>query len=138
MIPDSFGMGLMVPIPKSDSASSNTVTADFRGITISPVVSKVFEHCLTKCLSKYLVTSDLQFGFKVGLGCSHAIYVVRKSVNYFTTNNSTVNLCALDLSKAFDKVIYWALLSKMLDRNIPHIFVLHLSCWYSKMFQKNC
>ena len=60
------------------------------------------------CMNKYLCSSDLQFGFKKGYGCNHAIYTVQSTIDYFTLNNSTVNVCALDLSKAFDKVNHYA------------------------------
>ena len=53
------------------------------------------------------------------LSCSHAIYAVRNIVEYFTRYASTVNLCAIDLSKAFDKVNLHALFIKLMNRNIP-------------------
>jgi len=37
------------------------------------------------------------------------MYYVRNVVEHFTSGGSTVNLCALDLSKAFDKVNHHAL-----------------------------
>ena len=43
-------------------------------------------------------------GFKKGVGCSNAIFQVRKIVDYFTLNNSTVNISTVDLSKAFDRI----------------------------------
>jgi len=69
--------------------------------------------------SHHFVTSDLQFGFKKGLGCSHALNTVRSIVQNYTAGNSTVNLCALDMAKAFDKVNHCALFIKLLDRNVP-------------------
>jgi hypothetical protein len=133
-VPNAFGIGLTIPIPKVESNCRSLCTDDFRGITISPVISKVFEHCLLKVTSNYLLTSDSQFGFKKDSSCTHAIYTVRSTVNYFTVNNSTVNLCAIDISKAFDKANNHALLLKLMDRNVPRKFVLLLLYWYSKMF----
>ena len=43
--------------------------------------------------------------YKKGRGCTTAIYTVRKSIEYFVGGGSTVNICSIDLSKAFDKVI---------------------------------
>ena len=42
-VPDNFGIWITVPIPKDESRISAKKTEDFRGITISPVISKVFE-----------------------------------------------------------------------------------------------
>jgi len=36
---------------------------DFRGIAISPIMSKVFEHCLLKQLQLCVAATDNQFGF---------------------------------------------------------------------------
>ena len=62
-------------------------------------MSKVFEHCMLDRFGSFLNTSDSQRGFKKGLGCSFAIRVVRNVVDGLTKGGSTVNLCALDLSK---------------------------------------
>jgi hypothetical protein len=133
-VPSEFGIGLTIPIPKIETNTKSLTTDDFRGITISPIVSKVFESCLLKMLNDYLSTSDLQFGFKKKSGCSHAIYTVRSTVDYFTTNNSTVNLCAIDISKAFDRVNNYALLLKLMDRNIPKNLLLILEYWYKNIY----
>ena len=50
------------------------------------------------------VNSDLQFGFKEKLGCSHAIFALRQCVEYFVARGSTVFMAALDARKAYDRV----------------------------------
>ena len=47
-VPYSFGQSYTVPLLKSNcNAYGKTVTVDdFRGISISRVISKVFEHCI--------------------------------------------------------------------------------------------
>ena len=42
-------------------------------------------------------------------GCRNAIHSVRKTVERLTKGNNTVNICSLDLSKAFDKVNHYGL-----------------------------
>jgi len=44
-IPDAFGVGVTIPIPKSDVNRKAMNSDNFRGITISPVISMVFENC---------------------------------------------------------------------------------------------
>jgi len=78
-------------------------------ISISSVKSKMFEHCVLSRCSKYLETSPNQFGFKKGFSCGHAIYSVRKVVEKYVSGGSTVNVCLLDLSKAFDKMNHCAM-----------------------------
>ena len=90
---------------------------NYRGITLSPHISKLFEMFILNRYGEYLWYSDLQSGFKKGIGCSHALYTIRSVVEYFTAAGSVINLCALDMSKAFDKVNHYALLIKLMDRS---------------------
>ena len=90
-----FRYSYIVPLPKPKECYSKTLTCDdFRGIAISPVLSKVFEHCMLDRFGSFLKTSDNQFGFKKGLWCSFAIRVVHNVVDGLTKGGSTVNLCA--------------------------------------------
>jgi Reverse transcriptase (RNA-dependent DNA polymerase) len=126
-VPSAFGQSYTVPIPKIDDCRTKSLSVDdFRGIAISAVISKVFEYCVLDRFNSYLTSVDNQFGFKKGLSCSHAIFTVRNLVERFNAGGSTVNLCAIDLSKAFDKVNHCALLIKLMQRNVPlellHVF----------------
>jgi len=87
-------------------------------------VSKVFEHCILRRFSDFLNTHDSQFGFKKSLGCSHAIYCVRNIVNHYVTNGSTVNLCALDITKAFDRMNHHGLFVPKLTRRHVSVTLL--------------
>ncbi len=112
--------------------SKSLTVNDFRGISISPVLSKVFENCVLLKYVNFFHTSDNQFGFKKHLGCSHAIYSVRQSVENFTRGGSTVNLCTLDLSKAFDKLNHFGLFVKLMNVSVPNALLEVLENWFSK------
>lgn len=133
-VPDAFGVGIIVPIPKKDSKCNFDKHADYRGITISSVISKIFELCIVDNINDKLATSDLQFGFKKGFGCNHAIFAARSVISYCTSNKSTISLCSLDVAKAFDKVNHHALFLKLMDRNIHRNLIQLLSKWYNKIF----
>ena len=133
-VPNAFGIGITIPLPKKDTKSTFDKLADYRGITISPIMSKIFELCMLDRLRNFLVTSDLQFGFKKGMGCNHALYCLRTTIDYFTSNNSTVNICSLDLAKAFDRVNHFSLFLKLMDRNCPRGFIMLLCNWYDKNY----
>jgi len=77
------------------------------------------------------VTSPNQFGFKKGSGWDFAIYSVTKVVEHFVAGGSTVNVCLLDLSKAFDKMDHSALYLKLMDRSIPVQILNVLQNWFS-------
>ena len=60
----------------------------------------MFEYCITEKFGD-LQSDTKQFGFKKGIGYSHAIDTVRKVVERFLKGGNTVNLCTIDLSKAY-------------------------------------
>ena len=80
-------------------------------------------------IGEFLSTDNKQFGFKKGLGCNHAIYTVRHIVERFIKGGNAVNLCAIDLSKAFDKVNHHALFIKLMKRNLPVALLDILENW---------
>ena len=128
------GESYTVPIPKLNDCRTKSLSVDdFRGIAISAVISKVFEYCILDRFQSFLSTVDNQFGFKKGLSCSHAIFTVRSLVERFNSGGSTVNLCTIDLSKAFDKVNHYALLIKLMQRNIPIELLSVFEQWF-----RNC
>jgi hypothetical protein len=135
-VPTQFGLSYTVPLLKgtSNSLSKNLTCNDFRGISISPVLSKIFEHCILIRFEKYFQSSNNQFGFKKTVGCSSAIYIVRSVINHYVVNGSTVNLCALDVSKAFDKLNHCGLLIKLMQRGLPDKLLCILEDWFSKCF----
>ena len=90
-VPDAFGVGVTILLLKSDSSVSSARSDAYRGITIMPIISKLFELIMLQILNPFLTNCSSQFGFKKGFGCSHAVYTVRKTVDYFTSLESTVN-----------------------------------------------
>ena len=132
-VPVKFGQSYTVPILKDNtSVYSKTITvSDFRGISISPVISKVFEHCILERYGKFFITSDNQFGFKKKSGCAHAIYSLRCVIDYYLSHGSTVNICALDLSKAFDKMNHHGLFVKLMQRRLPEKMLCVLEYWFA-------
>jgi hypothetical protein len=130
-VPDSFGLCYTVPIPKvKDTRTRALKVDDFRGIGISSILSKIFEHCTVDRFQSFLHTADNQFGFKRGAGCRDAVYAVRRLVDHFVDGGSTVNICSIDLSKAFDKVNHHALLLKLMSRKIPLSLLKIIESWY--------
>ena len=107
---------------------------NYCGISINPIISKLFEQGLLRLYQKYMVSSRYQLGFKKNIACSHAHFMVEKTVNYFLERGSSVNLCSIDISKAFDKVNRYILFDKLLIRNCPAKFIMILQCWLSKSF----
>ena len=132
-VPQEFGSGIIIPIVK-DKSGDTTSSANYRGITLSSNIAKLFEMCILDMYGSYLLSSDLQYGFKKNSSCSSAIYTVRSVIEYFTKHGSTVNVCLLDMSKAFDKVNHHGLYIKLMKRNVPIRFINVITNWYSKCY----
>ena len=81
--------------------------------------------------SSYFESSDHQFGFKKNLVCREAIFSVRNVVENCISNGSTVGVCALDLSKAFDRMNHYALIAKLMIRNFPVQIIAILENWFT-------
>ena len=55
-------------------------------------------------------------------------------IEHYVFDGSTVNnyICALDISKAFDRVDHFALLKLLIDRKLPRAFIGVMLDWLSK------
>lgn len=106
---------------------------NYRGITIAPIISKIFEHALKIVFQPFLSTSQYQFGFKKKSSTSHAIFCLKEAVDYYTSHGSNVYCSFLDASKAFDRLVHAGLFLKLLHRNIPLVFLNIIIQWYSAL-----
>ena len=129
---DAFGFGIVVPLMKDKTGDANSLN-NYRGITIIPVISKLFEILLLEYFENVLLTDDLQFGFKKGLGCSNAIFTLSETTEYFRNRGSTIYAAALDISKAFDCVNNYKLFTSLIKAGLPKWVIAILINWYSKL-----
>ena len=93
-MPPGFGQSYTVPVLKSSGIRCSKMlnVDDFRGVSISPVISKVFEHCVLQQYSDYFVTNCNQFGFKKGSSYTQAIYTLKCAVNYYVYRVNNIRL----------------------------------------------
>jgi len=127
-------MSYTVPIFKDKNTvhCKSISVDDFRGISISPAISKVFEYCILDRYCEFFVTSDNQFGFKKRSSCAHTIFLLRSVVDYYVKCGSTINMCALDLTKAFDKMNHHhGLFIKLMEKRIPVMLLRVTEHWFS-------
>ena len=103
-VPDNCGRGIIIPLIKDKSGDASS-SSNYRGITLSSNISKLFEMCLLDLFGKYRASLDLQFGFKKGVGCRDAIYALQSVVDFYMEHGTTVNLCLLICQKPLIKLI---------------------------------
>jgi len=68
------------------------------------------------------------------IGCNHALFTLRKTIDYYVKHDSTINLCCLDMSRAFDRLSHNILFLKLMDRNVPRGLIQLLKSWYCNLF----
>ena len=129
-VPSQFRFGTIIPIIKDRQGNASDV-GNYRGITISPMFSKVFEHVLKTLFSQHLSTSSYQYGFKSKSSTTHALFSLKKSINYYIDHGSRIYCSFLDASKAFDRVVHSGLFLKLIKRGVPKRLVDILVTWYS-------
>jgi len=128
LVPDAFGRSVVIPLFKNPDGNKFT-SENYRCITLSSVISKLFEMVMMTLLDSQLESDLLQFGFKRNSSCSHALLTMRSVIKHYVKHGSTVNIYALDIiSKAFDRVDHFALLQ------LPRCFIGVLLDWFTRCF----
>ena len=97
-VPSDFcTRGIIVPLLKSKHGDATRVDM-YRGITLSSVLSKLFEMVLLHLFEESLVSDNLQSDFKKNSSCAHALFAFSESVKYLTSNGRKVYSAFLDAS----------------------------------------
>ena len=113
---ESLLTGVILPLFKGKGAKANNKDY-YRGITLFPTLCKIYETVLLNRLEKHAVDeglfSDMQFGFKEGVGCTEASFTILETINHMLERGSKVFGCFLDVRKAFDTVWIDGLLYKL-------------------------
>ena len=100
-------------------------------IIVSSSMSKILEYILLQYVNTSSDSDVYQFGFKAGHSTGLCTKLLKDVVKYCTYSGSHVFACFIDFSKAFDKVNYWKLFTKLLDDDIAVDVVAMLAYWYS-------
>ncbi len=105
---------------------------NYRPITLASIMSNVLDRILLDRLELYILTNDNQFGFKQKHGTDMCIYTFKENVSNYLSLNSTMFVCYLDASKAFDWVNHAKLFHKLSLRGVQCYLIIILVFWYAK------
>ena len=128
-VPRDFLLGVITPVVK-DNEGDLSSTSNYRGLTLSVPFASLFEHAMLLKIGDLLHTSHLQFGYKPKHSASHALYILRSCIEYFTEHGSNVCVAFLDCSKGFDKVDHHGIFIKLMQRNVPLCILNVIMYWY--------
>jgi len=122
--------GVLISLLLKNNEGNKTSSDNYRGITLSPVFSKLFEMVLLSDLQEDLYSDCLQFGFKEKSSCCQVIYTLQSVVQHYSRSGSTVTVCALDISKAYDRDDQYALQNLLMVRNVPKCLINIMLNWF--------
>jgi hypothetical protein len=114
MLPQDWRDADIVPVFKS---GDKTACGNYRPISLTSIVIKIFERLVSKRLVQYVETSLLldeeQFGFRRGKSCEMQLLLYTHFVAKQLDLKRSVHAVYLDLQKAFDKVPHTQLMWKL-------------------------
>ena len=132
-VPGPVRSAIMVPLLKCKTGDISDVD-NYRAITLSNSVSKILESLLLDIIVTVDGIDDYQFGFQKGVSTALCTDVFKNTVEYYRRNGSHVFCCFIDFRKAFDRVDYWLLFSKLLESSGSQLCgaaARLLAFWYS-------
>ena len=121
VVPRQWKSASILTIPKIPTPIT---PADFRPISITPILSRILERIVTTytrpSVLRHLVSffSD-QFAFQPTASTTAALIHLLHTIAHFLETNSYVIVYALDFSKAFDSVRHSTVLNKYSHLKIP-------------------
>ena len=115
IVPHLFNIGLIMPIIKDPRQDHNDIS-NVRPITVSDTLANIYERLVLKEFERVWPNSGKQFGFKKHSSCSHAIVTLRETALLRMKTHGAIHVCAIDASKAFDKLNRSILWAKMIGR----------------------
>ena len=112
-IPEKLQVGTMIPIPKK--GKDHTQPANYRGITLTPMFTKVLEHVLLGREEHHIdrAQHQLQIGFTPERSPSWGALMLTEAISEGKDMKIPVYTAALDVQKAFDTVFQDSLLRKL-------------------------
>ena len=134
MVPSSFCAGLLSNIPQQGK-DRNQCTG-YGSITVSSVLSRVLDLFLLPEISGKCRLDYRQFGFRRNLSCAFVHRLLKKVIDKARRMGSSLFMCSVDISAAFDSVVQSQVFLKLLEYGVnAHVMAL-LSFWYSGSFVK--
>ena len=122
--PKSWCEGYITPIFKSGDPLD---PSNYRGITVSSCLGKLFTKIINTRLLQHLVDeriiSNCQIGFIPGNRTADHILILKTLIDSYKKTKKRLFLCFVDFQKAFDTVFRAGLIYKLIDLNLSTKFI---------------
>jgi len=136
--PNSLKLANVTPIPKCASPSS---IADFRPISILPVLSKLFERMVLKkwifpFVKDRVDTNQFAYIPREGSGTTCALVSLQNKILQFLDSPGAVRVLSIDFRKAFDKLSYSSIFDALFKFDINPYIITWISSFLSSRSQR--
>ena len=92
-----------------DKRKSRSVSSNYRGISLSTIITKLLELIILSKIKSYIIPNDFQFEFRECLSTTLCASTIQQVVKYYLNDGSSVYTIFLNASKAFDRVKHFKL-----------------------------
>jgi hypothetical protein len=127
--------GKIIPLHKKGDKSD---PSNYRGITISSCVSKLFNSVLNSRLQNFLENRNIinreQIGFHKNHRTTDHMFILKSLMDAYKAKRKPLYLCFVDFQKAFDTVWHSGLLFKLASLEVSSKFLSIIRNMYSKGF----
>ena len=114
IFPSQLKISRVIPLYK---ANGKTILSNYRPIALLPSVSRIFENVMLDQILNYFINTNLlsmqQYGFRAKHSPELAALNLVNHLTYNLDNGQIPSNLYVDLSKAFDTLIYDILLNKV-------------------------
>lgn len=136
--PESWAKGYLIPLFKANDRSDPN---NYRGITITASLGKLFNKILDTRLQKFLdknhIIDDSQIGFTKKARTSDHMFILKTIIDkYCNKKEGRVFACFVDFNKAFDTVIHQGIKLKLVNMGISSNFYNVIKSMYN--LSKSC
>jgi len=117
IMPDVFNLSVIKPLVKDPKKPSDDI-GNIRPVAVSDALSNLFERLILQRINNEHTDHKKQFGFKTNSSCNHAAFVLKVAASLTKCRGQRLYACAIDASKAFDKVSRSKLWLKLIEKNL--------------------
>ena len=103
-------------------------------LTSNPVYCKIYDYIVLSKHNDALMSSELQFGFKVHRLTNMCTMILKETMAYYSSNQSSVFCSFLDATKAFDRIHYCELFKLVIKRHLSTRVIRLLTIMYLNNF----
>lgn len=132
--PAAWAKGYITPLHKKGNIRDPN---NYRGITISSSVGKLFNTIMNTRLTSFLDDNNFlceeQIGFRKKCRTADHMFILKCIIDQYKKHKKELYICFVDFSKAFDRVWHEGLFYKLISAGISTKFYNILKDMYSKI-----